>query len=492
MNFADNGVGFPQSAGKQKYNHDTHDTSPLLHLSPKDALTVRQSFEGILVTGSSGTGKSSAAGQSLGRAMLRHQYSFLIATTKPDDAKTWMEWARLEGRADDIYLFSPENNFCFGLLDYAFFQGGTRGAGDTENVVSLLSELLEFKNQNRSNAGDQQFWIDSMKKMLGHFIDLLAYSGQTISFAGVNKILQSLPQSIEEVKSKEWQESSYANQLLDRAIANKNLASAQQNDLALAIEYLLFVLPRMEERLRSGIMATLDSITYPFLRGRLSVLCDGKTNLSPEHLFRGERPAIIILDLPIKTFHQTGQFIQVLWNRLAQQALEKRDTQAFPRPVCFFCDEAQNFCTKYYSLFQATARSARVCSVLMTQNLDSLRAQLGESQTEGLLGNLNLKLFFSNDHTPTNEWAAKRIGEVWALGSNTSISLGGGGSASGGVSEQKRYIVEPSEFVRLRKGGYENNFFVDGIAFRSGRPFEASKMNHLRVRFPQKIVLHTL
>ena len=128
-----------------------------------------------------------------------------------------------------------------------------------------------------------------MKKMLSHFLDLLAFSGQTITFAGVNKLLQSVPQSVNEVMSKEWQETSFANKLVDRAVANKQLTASQSSDLSLGSEYVLSVLPRMEERLRSGIMATLDSITYPFLRGRLATLCDGKTNLCPEDCFRGRR-----------------------------------------------------------------------------------------------------------------------------------------------------------------------------------------------------------
>jgi type IV secretory pathway TraG/TraD family ATPase VirD4 len=483
MNFASTGCGFPN--GGQR--NIVPDSTPLIHLSPKDALTVKQSFEGILVTGSSGSGKTSGAGQSLARAMLRNQYSFLVTCTKPDDAKLWQEWARLEGRQADIRLFSPEHDYCLGLLDFAYHQGGSRGAADSDNVVALLSELADFKNASRGNNGDAQFWIDSMKKLLGHFIDLLAYSGETITFAGIYKILQSAPLSLVEVRDKEWQEKSYANQLVDRAIANKDLTRFQQNDLAMAIEFLLSVLPRMEERMRGGIFGQTDALLFPFQRGRLAALCDGKTNLSPEDLFRGERPTIVILDIPAKVFHTSGVFITVLWKRLAQQALEKRDTKQYPRPVCMFIDEAQNFCTKYDSLFQATARSSRVCSVLMTQNLDSLHAQLGgHSQTEGLLGNLNLKLWHSNDHVPTNEWAAKRIGEIWTLSSNASFSTGGEGSASGGVSDQKRFLVEMSEFVKLRKGGEENGFMVDGIAFRSGRPFEATGTNHIRVRFPQK------
>src|ERR1700691_4235278 len=126
MKHAHNNSGFPQG----------NDAIPLLHFSQKDALTIKQSFEGIFVAGQSGSGKTTGPGQGLARAMLRNNFGFLVLTTKPDEAKTWVEWARREGRGDDIRLFAPENDFCFGLLDYAYHQAGTRGGSDTENVVA--------------------------------------------------------------------------------------------------------------------------------------------------------------------------------------------------------------------------------------------------------------------------------------------------------------------------------------------------------------------
>ncbi len=221
------------------------------------------------------------------------------------------------------------------------------------------------------------------------------------------------------------------------------------------------------------------------------LLCGGEeTNLTPEDTFRG---AIIILDLPIKEFHQTGQFIQVLFTRLWQQAAERRDLKLFPRPLFYFSDEAQNYLTRQSPLFASTARGARVASVLLTQNLDSLQSQIGKADSEALLGNCNLKIWCCNDHVSTNEWAAKTIGQLWGLTGNTNVSLGasgtGGGGASGGASEQLRYQVEPTAFVSLRKGGVENKCQVEAIAFRSGRPFRASNSsaNHLRVFFQQNL-----
>ena len=123
----------------------------------------------------------------------------------------------------------------------------------------------------------------------------------------------------------------------------------------------------------------------------------------------------------------------------------------------------------------------------MAQNTDAIQSQTGKSECEALLGNFNTKIWCSNDHVPTNEWAAKTIGQSWVFGSNTNVSLGGEGGASGGASEQLRYRVEPSAFVGLRKGGAENNCQVEAVVFRSGRPFHASDANHLRVLFPQNI-----
>jgi hypothetical protein len=127
-------------------------------------------------------------------------------------------------------------------------------------------------------------------------------------------VLQSVAYSVEEVRGKEWQERSFLNRCIDKAVANGNLTTLQQNDLALAIEFFLSVLPRVDEKVRSGVLATLDSIIYPFMRGRLAEMCGGaETTISPEDTFRGK---IILLSVPIKEYQITGQLIQVLFLRL--------------------------------------------------------------------------------------------------------------------------------------------------------------------------------
>src|ERR1022692_229120 len=256
-------------------NGVVNELAALLHLSPDDVLNVVQSFAGMFVLGMTGSGKTSAVGFALALAMLRRGYGFLVLTTKPGEAEAWVEWARIAGRAKDVRVFGPQHKWRFALLNYAFTQNGSRGGNDTDNVVALLSEIVNFKNRNKESEGENKFWYESAKRALGHAIDLLACAGEPVSFAGIYAIFQSIPRSLEELGSKEWQKG-FLNQLVNRSAANKSLSKAKENDLRLAFEYFLGTVPRMDERVRSNIMATLDSITYLFLRGQVANLCGGE------------------------------------------------------------------------------------------------------------------------------------------------------------------------------------------------------------------------
>ncbi len=96
------------------------DDTPLLFLSPEDRLTIRQSFEGIFVMGQTGSGKASGPGQAAAVALMRSGDGGVFHTTRPDDARTYMQWARLAGRAKDVRVFSPQEPWRLSLLDYAY------------------------------------------------------------------------------------------------------------------------------------------------------------------------------------------------------------------------------------------------------------------------------------------------------------------------------------------------------------------------------------
>jgi len=110
------------------------------------------------------------------------------------------------------------------------------------------------------------------------------------------------------------------------------------------------------------------------VRGDMAELFDTGTNILPEMTHQG---AIIVLDLPTKVYGQAGILAQSAFTYVWQLACEQRDVKANPRPVFWFCDEFQELICNYTPEFLATARSARVASVLVSQNKPNYMAAMG-------------------------------------------------------------------------------------------------------------------
>ena len=80
---------------------------PLLHFESADARgkiirvpwTFGHSFEGLFVSGATGSGKTSGTGRATARAMLRAGYGGLVLCAKADEPDLWETYAREEGRA---------------------------------------------------------------------------------------------------------------------------------------------------------------------------------------------------------------------------------------------------------------------------------------------------------------------------------------------------------------------------------------------------------
>jgi hypothetical protein len=214
--------------------------------------------------------------------------------------------------------------------------------------------------------------------------------------------------------------------------------------------------------------------------------------------------AIVVLDLPLKEYGQTGRMVQGAWKYLFQTALERHDDagQSERRPVFLWEDEGQYFFSEHDHHFQATARSSRVCRVVLTQNLHSFYKELGRDGQEtanSVFANLNTKVFHNNADPETNRWASAHFGNVlrqrmsftnapqppprdtfdmirqtFDPSSTTSVSLG----------EQWEEAVRPEEFQQLRTGGPENNFLVDAFISWMGLN-TATGQNYLLTTFQQ-------
>jgi type IV secretory pathway TraG/TraD family ATPase VirD4 len=476
-------AGLKSAAAKQP--NDPLDT-PLLHFGARDAWTVRDACEGTAVFGATGSGKTSGSGAAIAKSLLRAGCGGLVLCAKSDEAKLWRRYCEETGRLNSLVIFSPTEPWRFNFLSYELSRPGA-GAGLTENLVRLFSSTLEVAERSRGQGGSHDFWERTTKQLLRNCFELVIIARGRLMLQEIYDLLVTAPSMPEEVNDPAWQQSSLCWRLVKEGEA-KNKNERQANDFALAVKYWLREFPALSSKTRSIIVTNLTSMLDIFLRGALRELFCTSTNIVPEVTHEG---AILVLDLPVKEYAEVGQLAQMLMKFVWQRASERRDVRQHGRVSFLWADEAQFFVSPRDAEFQSTARSSRIATIYLSQNIGAYYAHIGQSETHSVLGNLQTKLFHANGDTLTNNWSSDLFSKSWQMrgsaGASTSDSPGRQTTSRNyGSSDSLDSEVLPGEFTSLRKGGQENGYCVEAIAFQGGRIWHETNKNHIKVGFSQR------
>lgn len=476
---------------------------PLLHFSPLDPWTMRHACEGVLIMGETGSGKSSGSGETIAKTYQRAGMGGLVLCAKPEEAYLWQRYARETGREKDLILFGPGHPWRFNFLDYELRKGG----GHTENIVNLLTHVMEIAEGKQDAGSQDEFWQRAAREMLRCAIDIVALAKGTLTLEDIVRLIAEAPQSLDDVgpllspaaaeaaeykptpQALAWWNSSFCAECLDAA-SRKEKTAVQMHDFTTAFRYWTKTFPSMSDRTRSGIIATFTGVADTFLHGFVHELFCTTTNVTPEVAYT--QGAIIVMDIDVQSYHDLGRIMQGVFKFIFQRTTLQRDVKQHPRPVFLWSDEAQNFINSFDFKALAVARSARLCTVYLTQNVNGLYSVLGgsgrgESQANALMANLTTKIFHSNSDPATNRYAAEVIGQEWTTAMNFSASAAESShnSQSSGGGEVVQYKVLPQVFTGLRKGGPANNLEVDAIVYQGGRVFKATGENYIKVVFKQ-------
>lgn len=478
--------------------------TPLVQWSPLDEWSLADAYEGTLILGATGSGKTSGSGKEIAKAMLRNGFGGVVLTAKSDERANWERYCAETGRSDDLLVFAPGGPSTFNFLDHERTRGGA-GAGLTENIVNLLSTVLEVADRNggtEGGRGDEGYWRRAARQLMRNAVDLLSLSGGRVTVPDLYRVVISAPTSTEQLRTEEWKANSFCFRCLADA-DKRTKAPRQVADFAIVADYFVVEFPALSEKTRSVIVSTFTSMIDVLNRGVLREAFCGETTVGPEAVEQGK---VIVVDFPVKEFAEVGLFAQAIMKYAFQRSIERRTVGPDTRPVFLWADEAQHFLTSYDQQFQTTCRSARVATVLLSQNVSNFYAALGgtekgRSEAASLFANCNTKIFHANADPVTNEWAATVVGKTlqqFANG-NTSSSpedqwgsvlgvdwRGAGRNASAGFSESYDFELQPSVFPTLRTGGAVHNGLVDAIVVRSGRVFRQSGRSWLPVTFTQQ------
>lgn len=479
-------------------------TAVLLKLGEKSRQenwwTVNDAFQGTQVFGATGSGKSSGSGRAIAHQFLKANFGGLILTAKTDERATWEQYAEETGRTRDLLIFAEDKPHRFNFLDYECSRSG-KGSGNTESLVNLFMAVMEVADR-KNVGGGEAYWTRAVKQLLRNAFDLMSLAGADISLPSLYRVITSAPSTLPEVSTEEWQRVSVCYALIEVAEA-KTAGSERTGDYEMTRDYWLREFALIASETKTAIVSMFTSMADCFLRGLMREMFCGKQTFTPEDCFKGK---IIILDFPVKQYHELGVFSQVLFKYIWQRAVERRlppsvsrqTAEETIRPVFLWADESQFFVNDYDAHFQSTARSSRACTVYLTQNLPGYQTAFasagGKSAAEAFLGNLQTKIFHANGDPQTNNWAAESIGRIKQLQIQSGMTQGEqnrSASQNAGGSLAFEYSIQPQEFTELRTGNIENGGIVDGIVFQGGRRWLADDgkqtvpRNYIRHGFSQ-------
>lgn len=481
--------------------------TPLLKFSENDEWTIADAAEGTSIMGAIGSGKTSGSGATIAKAFLRSGMGGLVMCAKPEERELWEGYTEATGRRDELIVVSPEPDtynddtfWRFNFLNYEMKREG-RGGGHTENIVNLMTRIIEIAEGTHDIASKEQFWERAMRQMMRNAIDILALSQDNLTLNDLLRFIQTAPQNSDDATPSQayqkqaadegralWWDTSFCAQSIIKAEENAK-TPRQKNDFSVASNYWIHEFAPMSVRTRSGIISTFTSVADQLLHGvAWSMLASPEpTNIVPEMTYKDG--AIIILDMPVQEFQVLGRVVQGIFKYMFQRSILRRDTKQYPRPVFLWADEAQNFVSSFDYQYQAVARSAKACTVYITQNISNYYSVLGgansQSEAHAFLGNLQTKIWHANGDYASNQHASDTLSQAWQTAGSFGVSEGAGQTNSGGGSEVVQYKVLPSEFTTLRKGGHANNLEVEGIVFQGGRIWDATKDTHLKSIFKQ-------
>ena len=509
---------------KQKFDLD----KVLIDLSSKTypaKWCVRDAVEGLQIFGGIGSGKTSGSGRTIALKYLDSGFGGLVLTAKHDEKALWQEYCREAGRLQDLIIIEPGCGYHFNFLEYEASIKHT-DISLTTNIVQVLRTVITAGQDKSGAKGDDSFWETALDMLLTHTLDLCMLAYGTVTVQHIYEIALAAPKRVRsrysaeaEKKAKEKKPDDpfiKAYQLAQVTVRNKvdkwkaqlsdeekghikdnnEFAKLAADNIA-EVRMMLFIknfflesFLNVPEKTRSIIDFIVQGFLYNLLRDPVySLFCRYPSNYTPEDCLKGK---IILLALPIKDYQKVGTDAQIMFKYIWQRAMERRRVAENGRPVFLWADEAQHFLHEHDAEYQATARSSRIATVYISQNLPNYFANMGgkdgEYRVKSFLGTLGTKIFHANADIETNEYASKMVGAGYFKKDGYSMSVADKFSSSKSYSWELESIMRPEEFVSLKTGGPDNGLAVEGVIHTQGRQLRKD-VNFKKVTFKQDFSL---
>jgi hypothetical protein len=453
---------------------------PLIRFSPdpRDDLTLEKACENVLVTGATGSAKTTAVLALIAKTYLCNGFGGLVLCAKEDEADRWREYLDQTGRAADGRFFGIGAGLYFNFLEHEASRPGVF----LENLVEMMLRVSTTQRV-QSHGGDSEFWIPQKKKLIRNALELLMLAGERITLPGVYAVMRDTPQDAAVAKNRRARNEGVVFQFLSRA-ESRAQSPRQKKAITDLLDFYLREWPMLDKEVRLDVEADFTGTFDPLCRGELGELFCTTTNVTPEECFNG---AIIVVNIPERVHYEAARHCGLIWAQCFQRAADRRRYVApTTRPLFEMIDECHLFAGDDDHLFSSTSRSQGVSIVRACQNYPLLKSGYGNpDKVDGMAGNHVTKICCRNDDPQTVDWLSKMAGERMQPRMSVSANgRAGGDDYSLSISESKERVCPSWRFAHLANAGAEHGGIAEAVLIRPGH-YWRGKYPYLVARFRQ-------
>lgn len=474
---------------------DPLDTPFLVAADGEELLDDRRLCQGgVLVTGTSGAGKSSGVIATLLRVAMARGFGMLLVAPKPGDAAAYMRIAADEGRTADVLVLDATATHRVSFFDTLLKSPGDP-ASQAQQAAAGFDQFLQVAGRNQQQGGgdDGKFWQESYTRLVRCSIHLLILAGQPVTPTALLRLIHDVPRSGKELRDPRWRQGHLCG-LLAAAHATAG-ANGWTADFHALSDYFLVELVKLSPRTRSVVTAMVTGASDSLVRGIGAAVFGTHSTFDLGEAVAANR--IVIVDFPLAAWGELGRMVGTGMKYLVQREALKRPVAADTMPFLVVIDECQMYTTDFDWEFVSIARSFRCPMVLATQGIESLRSLFagdqGINKVNALVGNLGTH-FACLPTWETAKWVTEQLGKRKEMFAGGSVSLAGdwpGGEtdapprqATGSYSQQYAEELRPEHLMDFRTGGGADGM-VDALIVQSGRRFGNGK-RYRPVTFQQR------
>jgi hypothetical protein len=462
-----------------------------------DRLYLKHLFDGTIITGNKGSGKTSATAAHLHAALLTIGCGGVVPCPKYSDFGQYSALINRLGRGGDVIPMRPPKTWdekpinALNILDVEQKVFG-QGRADVGNVTALLMRVIDFmqrKNGQGGAGGDTAFWRNYAEKIIKAGLTIQSINSNRFDLKDLLRFVGSLPETVEQSENQNL----YSVGEVQKAAAK--LGENPPYEFMSAFDFVVSEWPGTPPNARGSGSLTVRVLLDTLLSFPLRQLFFEESTFDLDRLNHG---GIVLLDMDVQRYAHgalAGMILKDLVSRWCQARpeLTQLPEEQVP-PIFLLYDEAAFYLVDEDEGHARSARSARLIPIFITQTTTSLKAQFHDKdKAQNLLDLAGCRFAHSSGSAETNTWMADTIGKVvverrghqegtnWNFGPQFQHGRNEGHN----YNQQKDYDCDPRLFTRLLRGGVENKLKVECILWRNGDKFHWNKRRWLPTAFRQ-------